>query len=103
MYAHLSKISTKILDKQKLGEKIEIKAGDMIGEIGTSGYKTSRDPHLHFEIINISHGRKGLNNRVNPGYYVKYKLPHSLQEKEAQLQKDVLIAKLEILVRVIHH
>lgn len=53
MYAHLSVIDVEVGDK--------VKAGDKIGEVGSSG--TSINPHLHYEVI--KEGKK-----VNPEDYV---------------------------------
>lgn len=65
-YAHL------IESYVQLGQ--EVKAGDVIGKTGTSGFGTTKDPHLHFEILNIRQAT-GLNNRVNPAFYVDFKFP----------------------------
>lgn len=62
----------------------EVKAGQIIGKTGTSGYETSADPHLHFEIRSSPTG-----NRVNPGFYVKYKLPSDLTPAENANQTSI--------------
>ncbi len=54
LYGHLSKIS--VTKNQK------IKAGDKIGELGSTGRSTG--PHLHYEIIRYG-------KRVNPGRYIR--------------------------------
>jgi murein DD-endopeptidase MepM/ murein hydrolase activator NlpD len=41
-YAHLSKVNVKI--------DSEVKAGDLIGEVGTTGQPDIDSPHLHFEV-----------------------------------------------------
>ena len=55
IYGHLSKKNVKVGDT--------VKKGQVIGEVGTTGNVTG--PHLHFEV------RKGKNNPVDPGSYVK--------------------------------
>jgi murein DD-endopeptidase MepM/ murein hydrolase activator NlpD len=54
-----------------------VKAGDKIGKTGTSGFATTKAPHLHFEVRSSETG-----HRCNPGYYVKYKLPEELTPDE---------------------
>ena len=55
IYGHLSKRNVKVGD--------QIKKGQVIGLVGTTGNVTG--PHLHFEV------RKGKNNPVDPGSYLK--------------------------------
>jgi murein DD-endopeptidase MepM/ murein hydrolase activator NlpD len=83
MYAHLLERNVQVGD--------EVKAGDEIGKTGTSGFSTTRDPHLHFEVLNVQQAG-GMSNRVNPGYYVNYKLPENLQSDENTAQHDVAIS-----------
>ncbi|MDD3596767.1 RHS repeat-associated core domain-containing protein [Sulfuricurvum sp.] len=93
LYAHLLEIDSEIYKKYKNGGKVVVKAGQVIGKTGTSGYTTSKDPHLHFEILNkIVFGT--FNHRINPGFYIDYKLPDELKSNEAQHQKDVANSKL---------
>lgn len=63
----------------------EVKAGDVIGKTGTSGFGTTKDPHLHFEILNIQQ-IGGMNNRVNPAFYVDFKFPESISGNEQEIQ-----------------
>ena len=79
-YAHLSKI---LIEKD-----IEVKAGDIIAKTGVSGIKDGTcGPHLHFEI------RDKNGNRVNPGYYIKYKRLR-LNDDE-NIPKDILLSDKE--------
>ncbi|MDD4950806.1 RHS repeat-associated core domain-containing protein [Sulfuricurvum sp.] len=91
-YAHLLEINSTIRKAFDNGERVEVKAGQIIGKVGTSGYDISKDPHLHFEVLNINKAID-LNNRVNPGFYVKYKLPNVLKNDEAVLQQGVANSK----------
>ncbi|MDD5160802.1 MAG: peptidoglycan DD-metalloendopeptidase family protein [Sulfuricurvum sp.] len=88
-YAHLLEVDEAIKKAFERGEKVEVKAGDKIGKTGTSGYDTSADPHLHFEIRSSNNLKKGSNNRANPGFYMKYKLPAELTSDESASQKEV--------------
>ena len=73
-YAHLSEI---LIDKD------EVKAGDIIAKTGVSGIEAGTcGPHLHFEIKDKN------GNRVNPGYYIKYKRL-KLNDDE-NIPKDIL-------------
>lgn len=56
LYGHLSKINVKIGD--------EVKIGDVIGEVGSTGRSTG--PHLHYEVH-----FKG--ERINPELYLNFK------------------------------
>ncbi|MDD5119313.1 MAG: peptidoglycan DD-metalloendopeptidase family protein, partial [Sulfuricurvum sp.] len=87
MYAHLLE---RIVD---MGA--HVKAGQIIGKIGTSGYTTSKDPHLHFEISNIGQIGGGLNNKVNPAFYVGYKLPNELTSTDSILQNNVATSPMD--------
>lgn len=80
-YAHLKTILISVDDK-------EVAAGKVIGHVGTSGYGVSKDPHLHFEIRNKTSG-SGLNNRCNPGYFVKYKDDASMTAEEKAYHKEI--------------
>lgn len=55
---------------------------------GTSGYGSTKDPHLHFEIRNIS-GASGLNNRCHPGIFIDYKGENEMTKAESDYQKEV--------------
>jgi murein DD-endopeptidase MepM/ murein hydrolase activator NlpD len=83
-YAHLLEVDEAIKKAFQNGEKVEVKAGDKIGKTGTSGYTTSADPHLHFEILS-----KPFANRMNPGFYMHYKLPGELTLDESASQKEI--------------
>ena len=63
-YCHLKTMDVKV------GEKV--KAGQILGTNGTSGFEKTMDPHLHFEIASASSGI-GLSTRCHPGQYIKYK------------------------------
>lgn len=92
-YAHLLEVDEKLKKAFEQGDVVRVKAGQIIGKTGTSGYTTSADPHLHFEILNkIVFGT--FNHRINPGFYIDYKLPDELKSNEAQHQKDVANSKL---------
>ena len=72
-----------------------VKEGDVvtnitkaIGLTGTTGYSGGRDPHLHFEIHSAPQPT-GLNNRVNPGFYVTYKTAAEQSEQERAYQLEV--------------
>ena len=78
-YAHLSEI---LIDKD------EVKAGDIIAKTGVSGIEAGTcGPHLHFEIKDKN------GNRVNPGYYIKYKRL-KLNDDE-NIPKDILLSDEE--------
>ncbi|WP_346984558.1 M23 family metallopeptidase [Chryseobacterium sp. POE27] len=76
-YAHLQELSKSL----KKGDFVN--CGFVLGKNGTSGYGSSKDPHLHFEIRNSNSGH-GLSNRCHPGIFVYYKdeISMTLQEKE---------------------
>ncbi len=79
-YAHLSEILVE--------QDIEVKAGDIIARTGVSGIVGGTcGPHLHFEI------RDKYGNKVNPGYYIKYKRLR-LNDDE-NIQKDILLSDKE--------
>ncbi len=63
------------------------KAGDIIGTNGTSGYGSTKDPHLHFEIRN-SASAGGTSNRCHPGIFVHYKGENDMSEEEKKFHKD---------------
>jgi murein DD-endopeptidase MepM/ murein hydrolase activator NlpD len=83
-YAHLLEFDPAIQQALNNGERVEVKAGQVIGKTGTSGYDTSADPHLHFEISS-----KPFTNRINPGFYIKYKLPNDLTFDENANQAKI--------------
>ncbi len=75
-YAHLSEILVE--------QDIEVKAGDIIARTGVSGIVGGTcGPHLHFEI------RDKYGNKVNPGYYIKYKRLNLNKEKD--ISEDILL------------
>jgi murein DD-endopeptidase MepM/ murein hydrolase activator NlpD len=80
-YAHLQKINISINDR-------EVKSGDIIAFNGTSGYSSTKDPHLHFEIRNKSKSA-GLNNRCHPGIFVYYKGENDMSQTEKDHQKNI--------------
>jgi len=79
-YAHLSKVNVKIGDK--------VISGQIIGKNGTSGFGKTKDPHLHFEILNAKKA-SGLNNRVHPGFYCYYKQEHEMTQEDKDYQKKI--------------
>ncbi len=80
-YAHLQKVLISNKDK-------EVKCGQVIAYNGTSGYGSSKDPHLHFEIrSSISGG--GLTNRCHPGIFVYYKDENSMTKEEKDYHKKI--------------
>ncbi|MDD3596769.1 RHS repeat-associated core domain-containing protein [Sulfuricurvum sp.] len=83
-YAHLLEVDEKLKKAFEQGDVVRVKAGQIIGKTGTSGYTTSADPHLHFEITS-----KPFLNRVNPGFYLNYKLPRDLTQEESNRQKTI--------------
>ena len=80
-YAHLSKICVSLSDK-------EVNSGQLIAFSGTTGYSSTRDPHLHFEIRNLP-SPKGLSNRCHPGIFVYYKDINTMTEEEKEKQKKI--------------
>ena len=80
-YAHLSKIWVSLSDK-------EVNSGQLIAFSGTTGYTSTRDPHLHFEIRNLP-SPKGLSNRCHPGIFVYYKDINTMTEEEKEKQKKI--------------
>lgn len=79
-YAHLQTRSV------NLGDPVD--AGEVIGLNGTSGYGQTKDPHLHFEILNAPRAA-GLNNRTHPGQYFYYKGENDLTQAEKDKQKEI--------------
>ncbi len=79
-YAHLNSFSVKAGD--------EVKSGQVIGKSGTTGYGSSKDPHLHFEIRNKV-SAPGLNSRCNPAFFVNYKNENNMSESEKEYQKTI--------------
>ena len=51
-YAHLERYSDAVV----VG--LQLKAGDMLGYVGTSGNAPPETPHLHFQAMKIQHGNK---------------------------------------------
>lgn len=81
-YAHLKEV-----DKSLHGKK-EVTCGTVIGKNGTSGYGSTKDPHLHFEIRSSITGG-GLTNRCHPGIFVYYKDENTMSQKEKDYQKEI--------------
>ena len=84
VYAHLKERKKKINDI--------VKAGDIIGLTGTSGengvsFKT-RNPHLHFEIMNLEK-QKGTSNKCSPGIYIDYLDEYTMSKKQKEYQKEI--------------
>ncbi|GAA4107032.1 hypothetical protein GCM10022393_01920 [Aquimarina addita] len=84
LYAHLAERKVQIGD--------EVDAGKIIGLSGTSGNNgvpfTTKNPHVHFEIMNIKRGG-GLNNKCNPGVYLTYKDEDTMSQSEKDEQTMV--------------
>ena len=80
-YAHLQSISLNMSDK-------EVVCGKEIGLAGTTGYGTTKDPHLHFEIRN-ARSASGLNNRCHPGIFISYKDEANMTKQEKDEQKKI--------------
>ncbi|REC74030.1 hypothetical protein DRF60_18310 [Chryseobacterium elymi] len=79
-YAHLKEIKVEL-------EK-EIDAGKVVGIAGTTGVPNGTcGPHIHFEIAS-SKSSSGLENRINPGYYVYYKNEDEMTTEEKKVQED---------------
>ena len=79
-YCHLKKIEVKKGDR--------VKAGQIIGKNGTSGYGKTKDPHLHFESASNAYG-SGLNYRCHPGQYINYKGVDDMNQEEKNYQEKV--------------
>ena len=84
LYAHLKE------RKVEIGDIIE--AGHVIGLTGTSGNNgvafSTKNPHLHFEIMNIERGSH-LNKKCNPGVYLTYKDEDTLTATDIAEQEEV--------------
>ncbi|WP_419880017.1 M23 family metallopeptidase [Helicobacter saguini] len=81
LYAHLSKILVK--------QGQEVKAGELIGYSGISGSANgTKAPHLHFEIRNLPNLGKGMNNRINPAFYLQAKVIESDFTKEEKQEQE---------------
>ena len=79
-YAHLKSVSVKKND--------ELRAGEIIGESGVSGVTDGTSgPHVHFEILNLT-GTGGLNNRLNPAYYVNLKFKSDMTPDDITTQDN---------------
>ena len=83
VYAHLKE------RKVEIGDTVE--AGKVIGLTGTSGNNgvpfSTKNPHLHFEIMNVER-QAGLNNKCNPGVYLTYKDEDNLTTSDIAEQED---------------
>lgn len=80
-YAHLQSFSISLSDN-------EVKCGKEIGLAGTSGYGSTKDPHLHFEIRNAK-SASGLNNRCHPGLFISYKDESNMSDSEKNEQRKI--------------
>lgn len=80
-YAHLKNIKN-----FSIGE--EVKSGKVIGYVGTTGYGTSKDPHLHFEVRNKKRS-PGLDNRCHPGLFIHYKDEKTMNQSEKDYHKKI--------------
>lgn len=80
-YAHLQKINIPRDTK-------EVKCGIVIGLNGTSGYGSTHDPHLHFEIRSEARA-SGLNSRCHPGIFVYYKGENDMSQSEKDYHKTI--------------
>lgn len=83
VYAHLKE------RKVSIGDIVH--AGKVIGLTGTSGYSgapfSTKNPHLHFEIMNVEK-QAGLNNKCNPGVYLTYKDEDNLTPSDIAEQEE---------------
>lgn len=84
VYAHFKE------KKVAIGDIVH--AGKVIGLTGTSGYSgapfSTKNPHLHFEIMNVEK-QAGLNNKCNPGVYLTYKDEDNLTPSDIAEQEEV--------------
>lgn len=79
-YSHLNEAFVSV------GERVV--GGQVIAASGTTGYGSSKDPHLHFEIRNAL-SAPGLNNRCNPALFIPYKDEHQMTQADKDFQKVV--------------
>ncbi|KFC18410.1 peptidoglycan DD-metalloendopeptidase family protein [Epilithonimonas lactis] len=83
VYAHLKERRVAIDDI--------VDAGKVIGLTGTSGNRgvpfSTKNPHLHFEIMNVER-QAGLNNKCNPGVYLTYKDEDDLTATDIAQQEE---------------
>lgn len=68
----------------------DVNCGDILGTTGRSGVTDGTcAPHLHFEILsNYIMGKGSIVHRMNPGYYVDYKVFNDLTDSEKKVQQD---------------
>ncbi|WP_227625535.1 M23 family metallopeptidase [Geofilum rubicundum] len=79
-YAHLNDCYVSVNDK--------VAGGQLVASSGTTGYGSSKDPHLHFEIRNKL-SAPGLSNRCNPAFFIDYKNESDMAIKDKQFQEEV--------------
>jgi len=79
-YAHLDEVN-----EFKIGDKIKL--GDILGKTGRSGItEGTTAPHLHFEIFSKYQMLVGTNNKINPAYFVDYKVYDDQSDEERTMQ-----------------
>ncbi|WP_313092085.1 hypothetical protein [Chryseobacterium flavum] len=85
VFMHLSKFG-----KFKKGQTV--KYNDIIGYTGISGKNgknfTTRNPHLHFEVNNVS-SNAGIDGKCNPMVYFKFKTEFEMTAADKQLQLNI--------------
>ncbi|MWV63220.1 peptidoglycan DD-metalloendopeptidase family protein, partial [Helicobacter saguini] len=80
LYAHLEQILVK--------QGQEVKAGELIGYSGISGNaNNTKAPHLHLEIKDDAKAT-GMNNRINPAFYLQAKVIESDFTKEEKQEQE---------------
>src|SRR5690554_7883371 len=79
-YSHLNEAFVSV------GERVV--GGQVIAASGTTGYGSSKNPHLHFEIRNAL-SAPGFNNRCNPALFIPYKDEHQMTQADKDFQKVV--------------
>ena len=81
-YAHLEEVN-----EFKIGDKVKL--GDILGKTGRSGIsKGTTAPHLHFEIFSTYKMQVGTRYKINPAYYVRYKVWDAQSVEERKTQED---------------
>ncbi|TLD91104.1 M23 family metallopeptidase, partial [Helicobacter saguini] len=66
----------------------EVKAGELIGYSGISGNaNNTKAPHLHLEIKDDAKAT-GMNNRINPAFYLQAKVIESDFTKEEKQEQE---------------
>lgn len=82
-YAHLHTVNSFTYGQ-------DVNCGDVLGTTGRSGVTAGTcAPHLHFEIFSkYVMGTGSIVHRLNPGYYVDYKVFNDLTDSEKKVQQD---------------